>query len=614
MKAKTALSASVLAIAAFATPLAAQDEQAEEETAEEIAAEEASAAESGEFEKDGELSVSEAAVYGGTGYAIYRGVRAPVNANKMPTRTLTTDQIRDVNANRAPNAGRGYYSGSPNPVDRGPHRAADVVNARDAAGSPRNIQTLESPAGNGTNRAAIGNGSALDDLDTRGQSAQRARANAIAGSADDMARVDTHGRLAQQIRANRAVSPSGTTTLASPETMGARAQAARANAIGGAADDLARLEARGNAAQRPRANAFGGSADELARLEARGNAAQRPRANAIGGTADDLARLDANGARAQNTRFNRVGSTANLDTLARQGRFAQDARGRGLGNASNPALEARGNAARNTRFQARNVNAAARGGSGFERAMQGRVGPEGTSRLIGQGDAAQAARGRIVNEGQLARNINAQGGDIGRLNQAGRSAQVRHTSGIPRGAPTPATGVAKPAGRLGKVSKFGSNMAKGAVVGIAATESVKALTGAEMDDPLATGFRYGSAIFDKDVTMGDVARDRWEHHKSNFRKIGETLTTKGKLKENMRNYGADKREKIGSATGMELHAMRDTQQRYADALKGSDKLKNLGQVAGDRAQHHWGNTKKVGSKIGCGIGNIFRKKENDKDC
>ena len=547
MKAKIAISASALTLAALATPLAAQDEQASE-----IAAEEES-----QFESDGELSAGEAAVYGGAGYGIYKAGTAG-GKETVPTRALTAEQIRANAANRTAAAGRTFQSGSPNFTQGPPNRAADVIKARDAAAAPRNIQTLESPS---ANRAAIGNGSALDDLNARGEAAQRARANTIAGSADDVAKMDARGRLAQQIRANKVASPSGSTALASPETMGTRAQAARANVIGGSADDLARLEA--------------------------------------------------NGTRAQATRFNRVGSNANLGQLDRQGRFAQDARGRGIGNTSNLDLEARGNAARNTRFQARNVNAAARSGPGFERAMQGRIGPEGTSRLIGQGDAAQAARGRIVNEGQIARNINNAGGDVGRINQAGRNAQAAR--GVGRGVPAVGSAPGKPVGKLGKITKFGGNMAKGAVVGIAATEGVKALTGAEMDDPLTTGFRYGSAIFDKDVTMGDVARDRWQHHKRNFRKIGETLTTPGKMQENMRAYGADKRQKIGDATGMELHAMRDTRQRYAEAI-AKDGAKGAAKVAGDRAKHHWENTKKVGSKVGCGISNIFRKKENDKQC
>lgn len=556
IRAKTALSASAFALVTLAVPVAAQDEQSGESTA----------SEEGRSVNDGELSVDEAAVYGGAAYATHKAVSGN-RTIKMPTRTLTADQIREINASRPANPPRAYQSGSPNFVQ----------------GSP--------------DRAAVGNGSAVDDLAARGNAAQGARANVIGGSADDIARAEARGNLAQKIRANKVAAPSATPAGSARVAMPA---------------DFDDLNQRGQAAQRARTNAVAGSADDIARLEARGNAAQGTRANVIGGSADDLARLEANGTRAQGSRLNRVGSSANLDQIDRQGRFAQDARGRGIGNTSNLDLEARGNAAQNSRLQARNVNAAARGGSGFERAMQGRVGPEGTSRLIGQGDAAQAARGRVVNEGQIARNINNAGGDVGRLNQAGRNAQAGR--GIGRAAPNPAAGVGRPAGRMGKLTKFGGNVAKGAAIGIAATEGVKALTGAEMDDPLTTGFRYGSAIFDKDVTMGDVARDRWQHHKRNFSKIGETLTTKGKLKENMRTYGADKREKIGNATGMELVAMRDTGKRYSDALKGPNKIKNVGQVAGDRAKHHWDNTKKVGSKVGCGLGNLFRKKENDKDC
>ncbi|XUU61870.1 hypothetical protein ACRAQ6_06290 [Erythrobacter sp. HA6-11] len=561
MKVKTAFSVSALALTAIAMPALAQE------------AEEQPDAEANKICHDDAGEVVTCAVIGIAGaYALNEVAEMAVESLGETSKNINK-QIANNYANReiAKTAATGQNTRTNYQLLKDPEAA------------------MRDPTRPAETAARAADNAEMKTLNQRGEVAQRARANAVAGSADDVAKLDVRGKLSQQIRARKAVVPTGTASVATPEVMGNQARAARANVIGGSADDLARLEARGNAAQGARANPVAGSADDLARLEARGT-------------------------RAQNTRLGRVGSNANLDQIDRQGRFAQDARGRGIGNTSVGDLEARGNAARNTRFQARNVNAAARGGSGFDRALQGRIGPEGTSRLIGQGDAAQAARGRIVNEGQIARNINARGGDVGRLNQAGRSAQAARTSGIPRGAPTVTKAPVKSVGRLGKVTKLGGNVAKGALVGVAATEGVKALTGAEMDDPLTTGFRYGSAIFDKDVTMGDVARDRWEHHKSNFRKIGETLTTKGKLKENMRNYGADKREKIGSATGMELHAMRDTQQRYADALKGSDKLKNLGQVAGDRAQHHWGNTKKVGSKIGCGIGNIFRKKENDKDC
>lgn len=564
MKAKTALSVSALALTAIAMPALAQE------------AEEQPDAEANKICHDDAGEVVTCAVIGIAGaYALNEVAEMAVESLGETSKNINK-QIANNYANReiAKTAATGQNTRTNYQLLKDPEAA------------------MRDPTRPAETAARAADNAEMKTLNQRGEVAQRARANAVAGSADDVAKLDVRGKLSQQIRARKAVVPTGTASVATPEVMGNQARAARANVIGGSADDLARLEARGTAAQAPRANAIGGTADDLARLEARGNAAQGARATNVAGSADDLARLEARGNAAQGSRAGAVGGTA--DDLAR--------------------LEANGNRVQNSRFQARNVNAAGRAGPGFDRALQQRIGPEGTSRLIRQGDAAQAARGRIVNEGQVVRNINNAGGDITRLNQAGRSAQAARTSGIPRGAPTVAKAPVKSVGRLSKVTKLGGNVAKGALVGVAATEGVKALTGAEMDDPLTTGFRYGSAIFDKDVTMGDVARDRWEHHKSNFRKIGETLTTKGKLKENMRNYGADKREKIGSATGMELHAMRDTQQRYADALKGSDKLKNLGQVAGDRAKHHWDNTKKVGSKIGCGISNIFRKKENDKNC
>ncbi|WP_394729835.1 hypothetical protein [Altererythrobacter sp. GH1-8] len=498
IRAKTALSVSALALTAIAMPALAQNAEQSSEDTNKVCHDDAG-------------EVITCVVIGGT-TAYITGNTASYALDGLQTdRTDINKTIKQNYANRqiARTAASGKGTTTNYPLLKDP----DAV-MRDPA----------SPAGQAA-RAA--DNAEMKTLNQRGEVAQRARANAIAGSADDIARAEARGNLAQKIRANKVAAPSATPAGSARVAMPA---------------DIDDLNQRGQAAQRARANPVAGSADDIARLEARGNATQ------------------------------------------------------------------------NSRFQARNANAAARGGPSFDRAMQGRIGPEGTSRLIGQGDAAQAARGRVINEGQLARNINNAGGDVGRLNQAGRSAQATRGAGIARGAPNPAPGVGKPAGKMGKLTKFGGNVAKGVVVGVAATEGVKALTGAEMHDPLSTGFRYGSAIFDKDVTMGDVARDRWQHHKRNFSKIGETLTTKGKLKENMQTYGADKREKIGNATGMELDAMRDTRQRYADALKGPNKIKNVGQVAGDRAKHHWDNTKKVGSKVGCGIGNLFRSKENDKDC
>ncbi|MEP2990576.1 MAG: hypothetical protein ABJN65_15050 [Parasphingorhabdus sp.] len=278
---------------------------------------------------------------------------------------------------------------------------------------------------------------------------------------------------------------------------------------------------------------------------------------------------------------------------------------------------------------------AARGGKVAGKLTQGRLnggilqkaGPKGTSQLIGKGNAARAARGAgpVTSEAQLMQRIN-KAGDISKLNKAGRAAQVARGAGGIKAAST-----AKDAARLAKVAKTGATAGKlgkagraalagtgvgaAVVVGeIVATESIEALTGAEVQDPVSTTFQYGAAIFDKDVKLGDVAKARAAHHRENFRKIGETFTTKGKFKENMRAYGDDKRVKIEGATGMDLQSGRERRATYKAAMTSEKPVAATAKVMGDRAKHHLKNTGKVTKKVGCGLGNIFRKKENDKKC
>ena len=372
--------------------------------------------------------------------------------------------------------------------------------------------------------------------------------------------------------------------------------------------DLSKLLARGEAAQNARAAKVAGSADELAELGRRGDLAKGARSAKIAGSADELAEL---------------------------GRRADIAKG--------------------TRVSARNAAKAAGGGDTFARQL---LNPKGANadvaKLVAKGDAAQVARGgKLVNEGQLMRNIADKGGDISKINKAGRTAQVARGAGGLKAASTAGDAAkmakaaktakmaktAKTAATAAKIGKGGRAALAGTGVGavivvaeIAGTESVKALTGAELQDPVSTTFQYGAAIFDKDVTLGDVAKQRMDHHKENFRKLGETLTTKGKLKENLQAYGQEKGEKISqfagkmdqadrtaraglqNATGVKVDRVADTTGRYAQALAGDDKVKNVTAVAKDRAKHHTDNAKRAGKKIGCGIGNLFRKKDKDKKC
>ncbi|MGE3693399.1 MAG: hypothetical protein AB7F98_18635, partial [Novosphingobium sp.] len=329
--------------------------------------------------------------------------------------------------------------------------------------------------------------------------------------------------------------------------------------------------------------------------------------------------------------------------------------------------------------------------------------------LLQQGDAAQAARGgKLVNEAGLMREVAKNGGDITELNRAGRTAQAARQAGSARAlskaddlARIASTGAkVGRAGRVGRAALAATGAGAVAVAAeVAATEGVKALTGAEIQDPLSTGFQYGAAIFDKDVTIADVASQRMEHHKENFRRIGETLTTEGKIVENLTDYadsknpalgiavrgldqadrrgraiikeatgvelerrtdvvarygaglkedglkgvasvagdrarhhmdnaaaltdkvrggtravGSANRRALGDATGADLRSVRETTSRYKDALSGDNKAAAMAGVARDRARHHANNAKQVGSRVSCGIGNIFRSKRNDRNC
>ncbi|GMN04251.1 hypothetical protein [Erythrobacter sp. MTPC3] len=422
--------------------------------------------------------------------------------------------------------------------------AGDLLKARGANAAPRNIQTLQS---SGNARAAIGNGSQLDDLVRRGQSAQAARAPRAAGSAADV--INT--RAAAQ-------GPRNIQTLRSP-----------AEPRGVTFRDGGMSGARANVA---------GSADELADLAKRGKSAQAARA-ATGGP--------------------KLGTRVIVN-------------GGDLG------------------------------------------------KVLNAGDAARAARGLdAASEASALRGIAANGGNISDLNKAGRTAQAARGAGGLKALgkvddAAKLAKIAKTGAAAGKVGKAGRAALAGTGVGaavvvaeIVATESVEALTGADIQDPISTTFQYGAAVFDKDVKISDVAKQRLQHHRDNLAAIGKTLTTKGQLKKNLQTYGADKKEKfqenmrkfgnnmekldgnlkqagatnralVGSITGADMRSVEETSNRYKEALAGDNKIKNTAKVMGDRAKHHVENTKKVtkkvGSKVACGIGNIFKKKENDKDC
>lgn len=264
---------------------------------------------------------------------------------------------------------------------------------------------------------------------------------------------------------------------------------------------------------------------------------------------------------------------------------------------------------------------------GLKGSVLQKAGPQGTSQLIGKGNAARAARGvgSVTGEAQLMRQID-KAGDVSKLNKAGRAAQVARGAGGIKAASTAADAAklgkmakvgatAGKAGKAGRAALAGTGIGAAVVVGeIVATEGIEALTGAEVQDPVSTTFQYGAAIFDKDVTLGDVARARREHHKENFRKIGETFTEPGRLKENWQAYGDKTRGNIENATGMDLQSKAERRQAYGNALASDKPVAATAKVVGDRAKHHLENTGKVTKKVGCGLGNIFRKKENDKKC
>lgn len=393
----------------------------------------------------------------------------------------------------------------------------------------------------------------------------------------------------------------------------------------------------------------------------------------------DLGRVIANGENAQAARANRVaGSADELAELARRGDVARASR-----------------------------NAASAGQGSQQLGRQILANGNDLGNVLRQGDIAQQAR-RIapVNEAQVVRNVAANGGDISKLNKAGRSAQVARGAGGVKAASTGADAAkmaraaklaktAKTAGTVAKVGKGGRALLAGTGVGavavvaeMAAVEGIKATTGVEVQDPLATGFQYGAAIFDKDVTIADVAAQRRAHHRENFKNLADTLTTEGKVVDNITKYADSKnpalgqgvrlvdrldrqrralvekhtgikterrmdvvarygaglkkdglkgvatvatdrakhhinnaraagektRSAVGNATGMDLRSRRETRNRYAAAAASDKPVAAVGEVAKQRVQHHTNNAKKVAGKAFCGFGNIFRNKDDDKDC
>ena len=478
----------------------------------------------------------------------------------------------------------------------------------------------------------------LKQLKQRGEAARAARANRITGSADDMARLERQGnaaKAARQAKATPRVRPSNITNsdLGRVIMNGENAQRVRTNRIAGSADNLADLERRGNAAKgarqvksAPRARPANIANSNFGRVIDKGENAQRARVNRVAGSADDLTELNRRGNAAKNARLNRT---------------APARKGNGMKVTFRDQVRAKPAPAK----------LSTRGADSFGRKL---VNPRGANadvgRLVSKGDAAQAARGRMVNEGQVVRNIANKGGDISKLNKAGRSAQVARGAGGLKAA-SKAADAAKMAktAKLAKTAKVGATAAKigkggraalagtgvGAVVvaaEIAGTESVKALTGAEVQDPISTGFQYGAAIFDKDISLRDVAAQRRAHHRENFRKIGETFTTKGKLKENLSAYGQKTGAKIKNTavkvdrfdrnvragikdkTGLTLERQSDVRKRYGAAAMGKKPVAAVAKVAKDRAKHHMDNAKAVGKKTKCGIGNLFRSKKKDKKC
>ncbi len=468
--------------------------------------------------------------------------------------------------------------------------------------------------------------------------------------------LQQRGDMARQARGARGASSSQMDELL---RRGDAARAARGSGVSSNAnlDELAR---RGDAARAVRGSSVGSNAnlDELAR---RGNLAQQAR-NPMVPRSDNLDDLARRGNAAQQARAGRIGSGANLDDLAQRGNAAQQARAGRIGSGANiDDLARRGNLAQSSRAGLRNAANAAANGPGFERGLARQVGQQDVARLVGRGDAAQVARGRMVNEGQLMRNITSNGGDITDLNRQGRLAQSARS--VDRAADagrvagrldsaTDAARIGRVAGRVddvadlaraGRIAGTAGRAGRAAVAGtgvgalviaaeIAGTEGVRALTGVELQDPISTGAMYGAAIFSDDITLGDVAQMRMQHHAENFRRLGETLSDPSQIGENLRAYGQERgedirefgegvnrfrdnsRDAIGEATGTNLVAPEETAARYGEALTGGNPVRDVGSVMADRAEHHIDNAKSVGSKVGCGIGNLFRSEENDKDC
>ncbi len=217
-------------------------------------------------------------------------------------------------------------------------------------------------------------------------------------------------------------------------------------------------------------------------------------------------------------------------------------------------------------------------------------------------------------------------GDVAKLNKAGRAAQVARGAGGIKAASTAADAaklakMAKVGASAGKLGKAGRAAVAGTGIGavvvaaeIVGTEGIEALTGAELQDPISTSFQYGAAVFDKDIKISDVAKARIEHRKENFRRIGETFSEPGKVKENLTAYGNKTRGNIENVTGMELQSGKERRAAYTEAMTSEKPVAATAKVLGDRAKHHLKNTGKVTKKIGCGIGNIFRKKGKDKKC
>lgn len=421
------------------------------------------------------------------------------------------------------------------------------------------------------------------------------------------------------------------------------------------------LQARGEAAKASRANRIAGSADELADMERRGNAAQNARKKpaATGRSVNarpaniansDLGRVIEKGEAAQNARRAPTSRTA-ADAL----RARDTAEGpRNIRKLNTPAgnraaigkgsqlddLVARGNKARSSREALKAGGQAVRGEQALGRKLIGKGAD--VPNLLAKGDAAQAVRKAApINEAQLVRGVADKGGDISKLNKAGRSAQAARGAGGLRAAKTGAqaakatrTGAsAVKAAKMAKIAKTGATAAKagkgaravvaGSGVGLlvvaaeaGAVEGTKALTGVELTDPISKAFLYGSAIIDKDVSVADVAKQRWEHHKKNFGSLKATLTEKGRLQQNLSDYGAEKRESfargventrefsekvdafdrnarnaIEGETGVKLERRGEVAMRYGEALQSDQKLKAIGEVAKSRAEHHLGNAR-----------------------